>query len=383
MSEQDFPNPRIPILPVLSAASFVGGGESGLTSCLDAGQALAVESGTTAIALALKHAGIGPGDQVLVPAFHCRAMVEPMLAAGARARYYRINPDTSVNLDDIAAHAEGGVRALLVAHYFGFPQPEIARIREICDARNMLLIEDCAHAFFGNAHGKPLGSFGDYAIASVRKFFPVADGGYLCSGRHSLSDLPVAGLGLIGEIKAAADILEEAVGYGRPRALHVLLAPAFKLKRMGRSRAPAEHSPTTVSAEFNYFDPAAPLRGMSRVSRLAMRGVSPARITGRRRANYSKLVRRLEGLGGARPLLPELPDSVVPYMFPLLINDADIVFPRLKRLGVPIYRWEETPAGLCAVTDRYRLGLLQLPCHQELRDTELDWMVESLRSVIR
>jgi dTDP-4-amino-4,6-dideoxygalactose transaminase len=332
--------------------------------------------------LALTHIGIGPGDEVLAPAFHCRAMVEPVLASCARAVYYGINPDTSVSLDDISTRVTPATKALLVAHYFGFSQPAMTQIRAICDERKIALIEDCAHALIGEAQSKVLGSIGDYAIVSVRKFFPVADGGYLLSGRHSLAGLSVEECGLVGEIRAAADILEEAVGHGRPRALHLLLAPLFRLKRMIWSGSPPMQSPITDAPAFSYFDPALPLLAMSRASKVVMRFTSVARIVNRRRANYSKLVHHLGGLGSARPLLPELPDGVVPYMFPLLIDNAEILFPRLKRLGVPIYRWEETPAGICAVTDRYRLGLLQLPCHQEMRDAEMDWMVERLRSVL-
>jgi len=67
-------------------------------------------------------------------------------------------------------------------------------------------------------------------------------------------------------------------------------------------------------------------------------------------------------------------------MFPLLIDDADNIFPRLKRRGVPIFRWEDTPAGICPVTDRFRSDLLQIPCHQELRASEINWLVDTIRN---
>jgi dTDP-4-amino-4,6-dideoxygalactose transaminase len=381
VSHQDYPIPRVPVLPVLSGASFTGGRDPGIASCLEGGEYVAVESGTEAILMALVHASIGSGDEVLVPAFHCRSMIEPVLAVGARPVHYRINPDTSVSEEDIAAHLGSRTRAILVAHYFGFPQPAIARLRRSCDDRNVRLIEDCAHAFFGVIDGVPLGVTGDYAIASVRKFFPVSDGGCLISSRHSLAALGAVPPGVVAEIKAAADIFEEASRYGRPRPLNLLSIPLFGVKRLLRSTRRERHAPDAPASEaFQYLDRSVRPRRMSRASQFIMRRASRARIVGRRRDNYSKLVAGLRGLNGARPLLPELRDGVVPYMFPLLIDDADNIFPRLKRRGVPIFRWEDTPAGICPVTDRFRSDLLQIPCHQELRASEINWLVDTIRN---
>jgi dTDP-4-amino-4,6-dideoxygalactose transaminase len=147
---------------------------------LDAGTALGVTSGRVAIALALQHMGIAHGDKVLVPAYHCIAMVEPIISTGAGAVFYRIREDTSVDLDDVQRRLDVRTRALLAPHYYGFPQ-DMMRIRAFCDAHNLVLIEDCAHAFFGRCDGRPFGGHGDYAIASAMKFFPVYDGGYLVS----------------------------------------------------------------------------------------------------------------------------------------------------------------------------------------------------------
>jgi dTDP-4-amino-4,6-dideoxygalactose transaminase len=79
-----------------------------------------------------------------------------------------------------------GVRAIVVVHYFGLPQPMTA-IRRFCDERTITLIEDCAHALFGKADDQPVGSIGDYAIASLTKFLPTSDGGCLVGKRRSAS----------------------------------------------------------------------------------------------------------------------------------------------------------------------------------------------------
>jgi hypothetical protein len=184
-----FPPASAPVAPVLSLASFFSRGAPPVPSILDAGPNKLVTSGRIAIALALRQMGVGPGDSVLVPSFHCASMIEPVTWSGATPVFYRINADTSVNLDDIAAKLDGAAKVLMVTNYFGFPQ-NLSAIRAFCDQHGLRMLEDCAHCFLGEHNGKPVGSYGDYAIASNMKFYPIYEGGALVSARHSLA--PVA-----------------------------------------------------------------------------------------------------------------------------------------------------------------------------------------------
>ena len=74
-------------------------------------------------------------------------MVDPVVWRGVNAVFYRLHPDTSPDVDDIAHRLTSRTRAVLVVHYFGFPQP-LEQLRAFCDAHVLILIEDCAHAFF-------------------------------------------------------------------------------------------------------------------------------------------------------------------------------------------------------------------------------------------
>ena len=183
-----YPRERIPKQAILSLATFGSDAGCAVPSVLTAGDVKFVPRGNIAIALALTHAGIGQGDQVLLPAYHCKSMVEPVIWRGAEPVFYRIGYDTFPDLDDVTQALTPRSRAILVPHYFGFPQ-NMQLIRDFCDQHHLILIEDCAHAFFGLHAGQPLGSFGDYAIASAWKFYPVPNGGCLISARRSLSSL--------------------------------------------------------------------------------------------------------------------------------------------------------------------------------------------------
>src|SRR5579863_5795183 len=152
------PRPDIPIQPVLSWASFFGGGEEAAPAVTDRGLVVFVTAARIAIAHALELAGVRPGQKVLVPAYHCIAMVEPIVYLGAQPVFYALRKDLSVDLDDVGARIDGDTRAFIAVNYFGFPQDLLA-LRRFCDDRRLVFIEDCAHSFFGIEAGQPLGSF--------------------------------------------------------------------------------------------------------------------------------------------------------------------------------------------------------------------------------
>ena len=132
-----------------------------------------------AIYHALSALELNPGDNVLVPAFHCTSVVEPILQYGAEVKFFDVNLDVSPDFDDLNSKIDRRTRAILAIHYFGFPQP-IQKLRLLCQSRNLYLIEDCAHVLTGGTRDCiKLGNSGDISIFSWRKFLPIYDGGQL------------------------------------------------------------------------------------------------------------------------------------------------------------------------------------------------------------
>ena len=381
--------PFVPLAPVLSRASF-GRDRSGLRGVLDAGEAQLVTSGRVALALALRELGVQQGDTVLLPAYHSLSMVPPVLWRGATPGFYRVGMDAAVDLDDVAARLAPSVKVLVVTHYFGFPQ-DLARIRAFCDERQLALVEDCAHCFFGEHAGRPVGSYGDYAIASSMKFFPAYDGGVLVSNRRPLAlALRPAGAGF--EIKALLNTLELGFAYGRMPLLRALLAAPLAAKdllwralKAARGVAPgagpaAALAPASSDSGAG-FDPAWVDKRASWIARRLLRRASSQRIVARRRANYLQLERALGQLAGCRPLFARLPDGGCPWLFPLLVDDPEPAFKRLCAWGVPVTRfastlWPGVDAASCANSAALSRHVLAFPVHQELRDDELAWLCE-------
>lgn len=376
--------PRVPLAPVLSRSSFAAGGPA--ASVLDAGAVRQVTSGRIAIALALREMHIKAGDKVLVPAYHSMSMIPPVLACGAIPVFYKVGMDAAVDLLDVAAKLDPSVRAIMVTSYFGFPQA-LAQLRAFCDGHGLLLLEDCAHCFFGEHAGKPVGSWGDYAIASSMKFFPIYEGGCLVSARHPLMTPQPVSAGAGFEAKAALNALENAFAYGRLPLVRALLWLPMQLKAalwriVRRGDAPAL-APSSSDSSFE-FDPRWLDKRSSLFSRLVMKRASHARIVALRRAHYRHLEQALAGLPGCRPLHAGLPDGACPWLFPLLVDDPEPLFARLHAAGVPITRFAETlwPGAACASSAHLSRHVLAFPCHQELRAGELAWMTATIREAL-
>lgn len=385
--------PPIPLAPVLSLASFRRGGAARARTVLDAGEALFVTSGRVAIALALREMGVGPGDKVLVPAYHSASMVPPVLWRGAQPVFYRVHPDTSVDLADVAAKLDPSVRAIMATHYFGFPQQEISTIRAFCDAHGIKLLEDCAHCLIGEHQGQPIGSWGDYAAASSMKFLPIYEGGVLVSGRHSLRKVGLRPAGLRFEAKIALNSLEKGFAHGRLAAARAALwlpmaakDALWRLVKSRRRQGSAALAPDSSDSSFN-FDPGWVDKRSSWFARTMTKLASPGRIAAARRANYERLDAALRELPGGRPLYPRLPQGACPWVYPFLADDPEPLFARLRDAGVPVVRfglplWEGVDAAVCANSADLSRRVLAFPVHQELRERELAWMIDAIRKAL-
>jgi len=142
---------------------------------------LALNNGTAAIQLALRLAGVGPGDEVISTPMTCVATNEPILAAGARIRWADIDPQTgNIDPEDVAKKITAKTKAIVVVHWGGYPC-ELNELNRLAAARGIKLIEDACHAFGSTYQGKPIGSFSDFTCFSFQaiKEITTVDGGAL------------------------------------------------------------------------------------------------------------------------------------------------------------------------------------------------------------
>jgi len=306
-------------------------------------------------------------------------MVAPAEAVGARPVFYPITAAREPDLQWLREQRFEGRVAMLAAHFFGLPIP-LTEVRRWCDERNIVLIEDCAHAFFGNHAGTPVGATGDYAVASLPKFFPVLEGGMLASRRHRVAAQSLPKPAWVFELKGAWNLFEAAAesGSGRVRSVATLASRVFA--RRGTARAAAapsvaqeDVSPEQVRREGLSDELLRPMR-LRRLEAWLIEHSHRRRIEQNRRSNYQRLAQLLIARG-VQVLYPELDAGAVPYVLPVYVPDPDRTYGMLRAARIPAYRWDRYwPGAISTAEDlgrRWGHHVLQLSCHQDLGPQDL------------
>jgi dTDP-4-amino-4,6-dideoxygalactose transaminase len=159
--------------------------EAELAAFVGVRHCVGVGSGTDALTISLRALGIGPGDEVVVPALTFYATAEAVVNAGATPVFCDVDPRTFA-ID--AARAEAAIgpraRALLPVHLFGNPAP-MEELLELAASRGLRVLEDAAQAAGARLAGRQAGSLGD---ASAFSFFPSKNLGGFGDGGAVLTD---------------------------------------------------------------------------------------------------------------------------------------------------------------------------------------------------
>jgi perosamine synthetase len=138
--------------------------------------ALIMNSGTAAIHSAYFAAGIGPGDEVIVPSYTFFASVAPMLPLGGVPVFCEIDPATlTADPDDVERRITARTRAICVVHLWGNPA-RLDRFTDVARRHNLALIEDCSHAHGALYQDRHVGTWGDIGCFSLQGSKPVSGG---------------------------------------------------------------------------------------------------------------------------------------------------------------------------------------------------------------
>lgn len=150
-----------------------------------------VASGTDALHLGLRALDVGPGAEVITPAFSFVASASAILHAGARPVFVDVDLETfTLDPAQVERAITPRTRAILPVHLYGHPA-DMAPIVEIARRRGLAVIEDMAQAIGASYAGRPVGSFGDLACLS---FYPTknlgacGDAGMVVTDREDLAE---------------------------------------------------------------------------------------------------------------------------------------------------------------------------------------------------
>lgn len=162
------------VLDVLDSTAYVLGPkvqafETAFATAHDAAHGVAVNTGTSALHVALLAEGIGAGDEVITIPMTFTATVAAISYTGATPVFVDVDPETfTMNPAQIAGKITPRTRAILPVHLYG-QAADMDPIMKIARAHGLKVIEDCAQAHLATYKGRPVGGFGDYGCFS---FYP-------------------------------------------------------------------------------------------------------------------------------------------------------------------------------------------------------------------
>jgi 8-amino-3,8-dideoxy-alpha-D-manno-octulosonate transaminase len=149
--------------------------------------ALGVTSGTAALQCAVNALEIGPGDEVILPAWTWHSCYCAIVLAGALPVFAEIDSSFNIDPSDIEHRITAQTKAIMAVHLQGNPC-EIDRVMTIARKHNLRVIEDCAQSVGASHKGRPLGSIGDIGIYSLQlnKTITAGEGGAVVSNDPAL-----------------------------------------------------------------------------------------------------------------------------------------------------------------------------------------------------
>lgn len=345
----------------LAAGPRVAAFESALAQRLGHAELVSTVDMSMAMLLALRLAGVGPGDEVLSPAYTCLSSTAPIANLGARPRWVDVEPHTGL-LDPAALRRAISARtkACVVYHAAGYPA-RTAEIASICREAGLPLIEDCNTALGARQDGQGVGQQGDYAVYS---FYPnrqinAADGG---------------ALGLRGAAQAQ-----------RARRLR-----RFGIALTGFRDALGEIDPASDIAEIGWSGAMSQLHAALGLAQMAS---LDARLTATRR-HAADLAVRLQALGaqGLELVQPTAGSEPSPWGLLVLVERRDAVLAELKRAGVMasmLHHRVDSYSGFGANaaelpgTAAFLARVIALPCGHWLDASDLDHTTTVLATAVR
>jgi len=141
--------------------------EDGFKNYFGVKYAFSFNSGRSSLMSIIQAMEIGFGDEILVQAYTCNAVPNPIIWSGAKPVYVDINgeEDLTISVDDLEKKITKKSKAIIVQHTFGFIA-DIDKILSLAKKHNLKIIEDCAHILGAEYLGKKVGTFGDASFFS-------------------------------------------------------------------------------------------------------------------------------------------------------------------------------------------------------------------------
>ena len=350
----------------LTTGPMVQDFESALAEKTDSKYAVAVSSGTAALHAAMFALGIGPGDEVIVPAITFVATANSILYLGAKPIFVDVNENSLlIDVDKIENSISTKTRAIIVVDYAGQPC-DYDSIRSICNKNGIALISDSCHALGAEYKSSKIGTISDMSTFS---FHPVK---HITTGE---------GGAITTNDKALADQMRIFRNHGISKDLHV------------RTRD-VEHYYEAISLGFNYrlSDIQCSL-GITQLSRLED-SVSKRQNIAFKYDEIFNQINRVSQLS----ISDDISHAYHLYVIKLKLEDTDVtrdnIFKALRaeNIGVnvhylpvylhPLYKTLNYKKGICPVAEDVYENIISLPIFPNMNDDDINDVLKAVNKVM-
>jgi dTDP-4-amino-4,6-dideoxygalactose transaminase len=356
-------------------------------------------SGREALLALLRAFDLPAGSEVVVQGFTCVVVPNAIKAAGLRAAYADIDPDTlNLTPESVAAVASPRTRVVICQHTFGIPSPA-HELRALCDANGWILVEDCAHVLPDKGGPDGILRHADHAVCSFGRDKAVSG----VAGGAALTRNPVTSAAL-ADIEAKA---KEASFWSvvrlleyPPRMAHVvrpLTGSRLAGPLLGVLKLLGLFVPVLTEREKKGIMPYAVRRmpnACAALARWQLAGLE--RINGRRRTLAKRYLEASGTLGW--PVMRGIQPSLPLQKYPMFVRNAAVIRAALKAKNIHLddgwtgcvicpgacdssaagYKPGSDPAAEAAAR-----GVLSLPTHPTMTDAQADELVAALAPLLR
>lgn len=347
----------------------------------------------------LKALSDGKRTEVLLPAYHCPTIVHAVERAGLVPRYYGVNDNLSIDESSLSRKLGPCTAVVLVINFFGFPTV-LGQLGDAIHAAGALLLEDCSHSFLYANPLRMAGERGDAAVYALWKLVPAGVGGLVTVNCGVVSLSAVNGRVTPRTwLRYAKRLVEESVENLPDGLLRRGLLAVEQWRVRGTTGeavvASADAAPAEDQIEGRYpivdedFDSAVPALQKYILMHAKLETVAHAR-----RENFKTLLAALCDCAEATPLFSSLPETVVPWCFPIRIRGRRLYDYRMRERGVPLFTFGETlhpslfsaaesNAAMLATARALRDNVLCIGVHQNLDRAVLECAARNIIEVLR
>lgn len=380
--------------------SAVANFEREFASWLGVAHAWAFDSGRTSLLSLLRAFGVGAGDEVLLQAYTCVAVPDPVLWAGATPVYVDVDPATlNMSADDLEKKITPAAKAVIVQHTFGIPA-DLERILAVAQKHHLIVIEDCAHAMGARHAGQLVGTFGDGAFFSF--------------GRDKVLSSVFGGMAVVrdeGIVSKLQKIVDALPLPSKPWVRRQLMHPLwFAMVKGLYGRGPLGKALAVLGRRARIFSPA--------VYPQEKKGKQPAEIGARMpnamaelaRHQFAKLQRfndhrreiamiyhaALEGVKGIDRPVWRSEDDPIFLRYTIQSDQAGSIFAAALQANIHLGDWYRSPiaphgvdkhavkytAGSCPSAERAATRSVNLPTHIGISSQDAEMVLKVVKTSV-